>query len=334
MKATGHNRRQFLKGSGAAAAGVALAGIRPASAQTAPQAAPRMPARRRPVTAGYAGSDPDAAAGYYDPSLGPNQPEWWPADSAWPPDSVRGGASALREWSGTPQEDLVGVITPNHLMFYVTHRDLVPNLDARKHRLLIHGLVDRPLMFTMDDLKRLPSVTRVHYVACAANGGGIGFSSRNASDRKSSRICGSTGCCEWTGVLLSTVLEMVVVQKGSNWMVADSSDMKKHSMDIPLAKAMDDAILAYGQNGEPLTPGHGYPLRLIVPGFEGTRNVKWLRRIKLTDRPYWTYYENVAYSNLKPDGKARNFQYEMEVGSIITFPSGEQRLPGPGMYEI
>jgi sulfane dehydrogenase subunit SoxC len=138
-------------------------------------------------------------------------------------------------------------------------------------------------------------------------------------------------------VPLSAVLEMVGVQKGATWMVAEGTGAKKHSADIPLAKALNDpspAMLAYGQNGEPVRPEQGYPLRLITPGFEGMRNVKGLQRIKITDRPYWTYYENVAYNNLKTDGKARNFQYEMEPSSIITFPSGEQKLPGPGFYEI
>ena len=194
-------------------------------------------------------------------------------------------------------------------------------------------MVDRPLIFTMEDLRLMPSVTRVHYVACAGNSYlGVG-SRRNA--KVVSETHGGSFCAEWTGVLLSTVLKEVGVQKGAAWLVPESADAKKHTMTSPLAKGFDDAILAYGQNGDLLRPEQGYPLRFLAPGFEGTRNIKWLRRIKVTATPYMTNYEIKCYANWKKkDGKGRWFQFEMEPGGTITFPSGEQKLPGPGFYEI
>jgi sulfane dehydrogenase subunit SoxC len=298
MGSTGHSRRQLLKG-GAALAGLALAGVRSASAA-------------QPAT----GTMPDP--GLYDPNF---TEKFWEEKSAHP------------EGRRSPLSEQLGILTPNRVTFTTNHRNLTPNINAREHTLLVHGLVDRPMTFTMEDLRRLPSVSRVHYVACAGQSY-LGLGARKNPGKTVDQTHGGAFCSDWTGVLLSTVLDMVGVQKGANWMVAESVDVKKHAMDIPVAKGMDDAILAYGQNGDLINPEQGYPLRLIVPGFEGTRNVKWLGRIKVTDRPYWTYYENSAYLNLKTDGKARNFQYEMEPGGVITFPSGAQQLPGPGFYEI
>jgi sulfane dehydrogenase subunit SoxC len=303
MSSQGQTRRQFLKDGAAAAAlsGLALGGIPSASAQTA---------------AGFEGKG--SGSGFYDPSF---TDKFWPENSEHP------------EGRWTPLADLVGMITPSHLHFSANHGNPTPNIDAQQHRLLIHGMVDRPMMFTMDDLKRLPSVSRFHYVACAGNGGGIIYASRHDATTVQ-ETHGLTACSEWTGVLLSTLFNMVGVEKGANWMVAEGADVKKHAMTSPVAKAWDDAILVYGQNGQPINPEQGYPLRLLVPGFEGTRNVKWLRRIKLTDQPTFSGMESSTYVNLKKDGIGRNFQFEMEPGGVITFPSGAQQLHGTGFYEI
>jgi len=303
------NRRQFLTGAakGTALAGLTLGGIRSASAQTSPYyALTKTPARRM-------------GAGYFDPGRGDVQPEFW--------------GDEYPEGRKTPLGDSLGIITPNREMFVANHQAPTPNIDARKHTLLIHGLVDRPMVFTMDDLKRLPSVSRVHYLACAGNGGAIGLAMRRRYTTVQ-QMYGWAGCAEWTGVPLSTVLNMVGVQKEAKWIVPESVDGKKWSMSSPLAKAYDDAMLIYGQNGELLSPGNGYPLRLLVPGFEGTRNIKWLRKLKLTDQPAMSKHEINVYSNLKNDGKARWYQFAMEVGGIITFPSAAQKLPGPASYEI
>ncbi|MBI3940394.1 MAG: sulfite dehydrogenase [Acidobacteria bacterium] len=233
----------------------------------------------------------------------------------------------------TPLQDLTGIITPAPLHFVVSHAyGTPPDIDPRQHRLLIHGMVDRPLIFTLDELKRLPSVSRVHFLQCA------GSSNLGLDQRKSAKTVqethGKTSCSEWTGVLLSLLLKEAGVQKGASWLVAEGGETKRHMISIPLGKGMDDALVVYGQNGEAVRPEQGYPLRLLAPGFEGVRNVKWLRRIKVVDRPYMSKWESTVYTNVRPDGKARWFQFELEPNSVITFPSGEQRLPGRGFHEV
>jgi len=133
---------------------------------------------------------------------------------------------------------------------------------------------------------------------------------------------------------VSLLLEKVGVQTGAAWLIAEGSEAGEHTKSIPLEKAMDDLLVAYGQNGEALRPEQGYPLRLLVPGWEGINNVKWLRRIKVVDKPYMGMWESTKYPQLHLDGKARWFQFEMGPKSVITHPSGGQRLTGPGFYEI
>jgi sulfane dehydrogenase subunit SoxC len=227
----------------------------------------------------------------------------------------------------TPLQDLMGIITPSELHYVNSHYN-VPEIDPRQHRLLIHGLVNRPLIFTMDELKRLPSVSRIHFLECNDNSAGA------VRGGKTVQVHGRTSCAEWTGVLLSTLLREAGVQAGASWLVVEGNDSGKHSKSIPLEKAMDDTIVAYGQNGEPLRPENGYPLRLVIPGFSGVSNIKWLRRIKVVDQPYMQKAEAAGYSSVRLDGKARWFMLEMPPKSLITRPSGGQQLAGPGFYEI
>jgi sulfane dehydrogenase subunit SoxC len=145
---------------------------------------------------------------------------------------------------------------------------------------------------------------------------------------------GMTSCSEWTGVKLALLLEEVGVQPGASWILAEGADPAKMTRSIPLAKAMDDALLAYAQNGEPLRPEQGFPLRLFLPGWEGNANVKWLRRLKVVDQPYMTREETSKYTDLMPDGRARQFTLVMDAKSVITHPSGGQRLAGAGFHEI
>ena len=229
--------------------------------------------------------------------------------------------------SGAPLQDLNGIITPSSLHFE-RHHSGVPDIDPAHHRLLIHGLVDRPLMLTMDELKRFPSVSRIHVMECSGNG----FRSRGAGTVQ--QLHGLVSCSEWTGVPLELVLREAGVQKRANWIVAEGSDAAKMTRSVPLVKAMNDVLLAYGQNGEALRPEQGYPLRLFVPGWEGNISIKWLRRIKVVDRPYMTREETSKYTDLLPDGKARQFTFEMDPKSLITNPSGGHKLTGPGFYEI
>lgn len=240
--------------------------------------------------------------------------------------------TAVRVRGRTPLQDSTGIITPSSLHFVNTHlRHLPPDLDPRQHRLLVHGLVERPLILTMDDLKRLPSTSRVHFIECADNG----FESlRDRNAQTVQQTHGRTSCSEWTGVSLSLLLKEVGLRTNARWLVAEGAEPGKHTISIPVEKAMDDVLVAYGQNGEAIRPDQGYPVRLIVPGWEGVRNVKWLRRIEIVDQPYMTYRETTRYVDLMPDGQARWFMFEMGPNSVITFPSGGKQLSARGFYEI
>jgi sulfane dehydrogenase subunit SoxC len=225
----------------------------------------------------------------------------------------------------TPLQDSVGIITPSSLHFIGTHRGAItPDIDPSKHRLLIHGFVDRPLEFTMEELKRFPSVSRVHFVECQGN--------RARADHKTvQETHGLTSCSEWTGVPLSVLLKELGLQKEASWVVSEGAEEVKGAGSIPLAKAMDDCLVAYGQNGEALRPQQGFPLRLIVPGFEGIYNTKWLRRMKVVDRYYMTYND---YGHINQDATVAGLTLRWGPKSVITFPSGGQKLPGRGFYQV
>ncbi len=232
--------------------------------------------------------------------------------------------------SRTPLHQLHGIITPSALHFE-RHHSGVPHLDPAQHRLLIHGLVERPLVLTVAELKRLPSVSRVHFVECSGNTGSE-WSPKGAPDVQ--RGFGLASCSEWTGVPLSLLLAEAGLKKEAKWMLAEGADPCKMSRSVPVEKAMNDAMIAYAQNGEAIRPEQGYPLRLILPGWEGNINVKWLRRLHVADEPFYTKDETSKYTELQSDGKARIFTFEMDAKSVITSPSGEQKIGGPGFHEI
>lgn len=225
----------------------------------------------------------------------------------------------------TPLQDSVGIITPSSLHYTATHRGaFVPDIDPREHRLMIHGMVDRPLVFTMDELKRLPYVSRIHFIECLGN-------RARPMHKTVQETHGLTSCAEWTGVPLSLLLKEAGVQNAASWIVAEGAEEVKGASSIPLAKAMDDCIVCYAQNGEPIRPQQGFPLRLMVPGFEGIYQIKYLRRIKVVDRYYMTYDD---YGHINPDPKVAALTHQIGPKSVITFPSGGQQLSGPGFYEI
>jgi sulfane dehydrogenase subunit SoxC len=225
----------------------------------------------------------------------------------------------------TPLQDSVGIITPSSLHYVATHRgSFVPDVDPSEHRFMLHGMVDRPLVFTMDELKRLPSVSRIHFIECLGN-------RAQARHKTVQETHGLTSCAEWTGVALSLLLKEAGVQKGASWIVAEGAEEVKGSSSIPLAKALDDCFVAYGMNGEAIRPQQGFPLRLIVPGFEGIHQIKYLRRIKVVDRYYMTYDD---YGHIQPDARAAALTNQIGPKSVITFPSGGQQLMGPGFYQI
>ena len=232
--------------------------------------------------------------------------------------------------SFTPLADSVGTITPSSL-HYERHHSGIPTIDPAQHRLVIHGMVDRPLSLTVAEIRRLPSVSRTLVLECGGNSGSE-WAAKNAPDVQ--RSYGLASCSEWTGVPLSLLLTEAGVKPGAAWVIAEGADACRMERSISIAKAMNDILLAYGQNGEALRPAQGYPLRLIIPGWEGNSNVKWLHSLKLTDQAYMARDETAKYTDLMPDGTARIFTMQMEAKSVITFPSGGQTLPGPGLYEL
>ena len=236
----------------------------------------------------------------------------------------------LSSFSLTPLQDLSGIITPNGL-HYERHHAGTPTIDPLEHRLIVHGMVEKPLIFAMEDLTRFPSVSRVCFLECSGNTQNWGAPNPELTVQDTH---GLLSCCEWTGVPLATILAEAGVKPEAKWMLAEGADAAAMTRSIPIEKALDDALLAYAQNGERLRPEQGYPLRLLLPGYEGNANVKWLRRLKLGAEPFQTREETSKYTMLMPDGVARQFNFVMHAKSVITFPSGGQRLGSAGFYEI
>lgn len=299
------NRRGFLKG------GAAIAGLAAGAAQSAKAQPPVAELRAK-------GTSKEQVA-YGDRSKYETAVRAAVAERASP------DAFGLVFHVNAPLADFYGSITPSSLHYVATHRGaFVPDIDPKEHRLMIHGMVDRPLIFTMDDLKRMPFVTRQHFVECAGNRAKI-------TQKTVMETHGLTSNAEYTGVLLSTLLKEAGVQKGASWIVAEGAEEIKGAGSIPLDKAMDDSFVAYGQNGEAIRPQQGYPLRLLVPGFEGIFQIKHLRRIKVVDRYYMTYND---YGHITADARIAALANQVGPKSVITFPSGGQKLNGPGSYEI
>jgi sulfane dehydrogenase subunit SoxC len=228
-----------------------------------------------------------------------------------PQRQVRGVAS-----SGTPHQDLYGTITPSD-MHFERHHAGVPEIDPKTYSLLIHGMVERPMMFTLADLKRFPAVSRVHFLECSGNFGGRGANVEITPQQ----LAGLTSTSEWTGVALSTLFREVGASPKATWFLAEGMDAAMLTRSIPVSKAYDDALIAYGQNGEAIRPEQGYPARLLLPGWEGNANVKWIRRIELSDRPFMTREETSKYTDPMADGTARIFSFLMDARSLITYPA-------------
>lgn len=315
--------------------------------------APKSRARRKFLRASAAaasgaasfGTLPRFAASQSGSALPPTVPPWMKQQGApvlSPPYGVpspfeSGVVRRLRAKTPTataastcaPLGDLHGIVTPNGLHFERHHAG-VPAIDPDQHRLIVHGLVQRPLVFTMNDLMRFPSVSRLHFLECSGNSLWTGGTPRSTVQDTH----GLLSCCEWTGVPLSIVLQEAGLQPNALWVLAEGADAAALSRSVPIAKALDDALLAYAQNGERLRPEQGYPLRLFLPGYEGNASVKWLRRLKVGDQPFETREETSKYTDLMPDGTARQFTFVMEAKSVITFPSGGQQLRDHGFCQI
>jgi sulfane dehydrogenase subunit SoxC len=238
----------------------------------------------------------------------------------------------------TPVGESVGIITPASLHFMQAHSRL-PDIDPAKYSLTIHGMVDRPLMLSLQDLKRLPSVSRIRFLECLGNSSPrrhVSSGKPGATPVTVQFTHGIMSCSEWAGVPMSVLLKEVGVKKEASWLVAEGSDGSKYTYAIPLTKANDDVLVAYMQNGEPLRPENGFPARMFVPGFGANHSVKWLRRIMVVDRPYMTWDQSVHHSVPRADldNKSRWYNFVWPPKSVITRPSAGQQLPGPGYYEI
>jgi len=232
--------------------------------------------------------------------------------------------------SRTPLQDLYGIITPSSLHFE-RHHSGVPAVDPATHTLLVHGLVERPLVFTVDDIKRFPGVSRILFLECSGNSIGDQAGKPPETVQQSH---GLVSGAQWTGVPLSILLREAKVKPEGKWVIAEGADNCRMFRSIPIEKALDDVLVAYGQNGEALRPEQGYPLRLIIPGWEGNVNVKWLHRLNVLDQPAMSSKETAYYTDLMPDGKAEQFTFLIEARSVITRPSGGHKLAGAGFQEV
>ncbi|MES3008672.1 MAG: sulfite dehydrogenase [Pseudomonadota bacterium] len=243
------------------------------------------------------------------------------------PNTISPGTGASR----TPLHLLQGTITPNSLHFERHHAG-VPDIDPAQHRLVLHGMVRQPLEFSYEDLLAYPMVSQVYFLECSGNSGAN--SGPTVTDNSAGGLHGLLSCAEWTGVRLSTLLDEAGVAPGASWITATGADAASLGRSVPLDKALRDVIIALYQNGEPIRPEQGYPMRMFVPGWEGNVSVKWLTQIKVTDGPANFRDETSRYTELLPDGKSLQFTYPMGVKSVITAPSGQMTLTRRGLHEV
>ena len=292
-------RRELIAGAACAIGGVALAGLPMValSQQPIPSAMPTVP-----VDATKLQGAPTSAVGNRSMFVKP----------------VRTPIGEVTGSSFTPLEQLAGTITPADLHFERHHAG-VPLIDPSRHQLLVHGLVERPLIFTIDEIRRFPQITRTCFIECSGNGRSAFREPK--PEMTPQKVAGLTSNTEWTGVELKVLFAEAGVRNGANWFLAEGGDACVMTRSIPIAKAMDDALVVWAQNGEPLRPEQGFPLRLLLPGWEGNTNVKWLRRIELGTRPWMTRWETSKYTDPLPDGTARQFSFEMDAKSVITSPA-------------
>ncbi|MBX7120258.1 MAG: sulfite dehydrogenase [Gemmatimonadaceae bacterium] len=301
-------RREMLAGTAGLVGGAMLTGL-PLEGQ-APEPAPAVP----PDATKLQGA-PTAPLGARSPFEAP----------------TRAPSGATTGSSLTPLQDLSGTITPSDLHFERHHAG-IPALDPARHTLTIHGLVDRPLTFTVDDIRRFPQVVRTHFVECAGNGRAAFRAPK--PEMTAQQVAGMLSTSEYTGVPLATLFREVGVRPEASWFLAEGGDACVMTRSVPVAKAWDDALIVWAQNGEPLRPAQGYPLRLLLPGWEGNINVKWVRRLELGTRPWMTRWETSKYTDPMPDGTARQFTFELDAKSVITSPSHPDTLARKGWHAI
>lgn len=315
-------RRGLLAAAAASAGGAVLARLPlEAQAPAKPAAAAATPALQSPAA---------STAGAYDLALVPADPTRAPG----PPTSALGARSpfelpartpvgVVTGSSLTPLQQLTGTVTPSDLVFERHHAG-VALIDPARYELMIHGLVERATVFSLDDLRRLPSVSRTVFLECSGNGRGAYRAPKR--EMTPQVVDGLTSSGEWTGVPLATLFREVGVLRGATWFRAEGGDASRLSRSVPMEKGMDDALIAYAFNGEPLRPSNGYPARLLLPGYEGNANVKWVRRIEVADGPGMFRDETAKYTDPLANGTSRQFSLVMDAKSIITAPAYPGRL--------
>lgn len=305
------SRRTLLAGAAGAIGGAVLAGL-PLSldGQQAVVERPMVPA------------DPTKFPGTPTASLGERSVFEAP---------TRAHTSQIAGGSYTPLQELTGTITPSDLHFERHHAG-IPLLDPERHTLTIHGMVDRPLTFTVADIRRFPQVVRTYFIECAGNGRAAYYAPK--PDMTPQRVAGMVSTSEWTGVPLATLFREAGVRPAAKWFLAEGGDACLLSRSVPVEKALDDALIVWAQNGEALRPAQGYPLRLLLPGWEGNISVKWLRRLELGAGPWMTRWETSKYTDPLPDGRARIFSFELDAKSVITSPATPGTLPARGWHPI
>ena len=303
-------RRALLAGA-AGVAGAAALGARPYRLLAqADSAVPVIP------------PDPTAVPGVLTTARGARSPFVQPE---------RAPAGVLSGASFAPLQNMSGTITPSDLFFERIHNG-VAMVDPQKWKLLIHGMVDRPLVIDLEQLLRYPTVTRTYFVECSGNGRSAYRAPK--PDLTPQQVDGLLSNAEWTGVPLATLFREVGVRPKATWFIAEGGDAARLSRSIPVQKGLDDALLVWGQNGEPLRPSNGYPVRLLLPGFEGNACIKWLRRLELVDQPNMSRDETSKYTDPLPGGRARQFSFQMDVKSVITSPAYPKRLGDTGWWPV
>ncbi|TMH68742.1 MAG: sulfite dehydrogenase [Betaproteobacteria bacterium] len=307
-------RRTFLA---AAAAAAGIGGLPRIAGAAAPPGAVERPVPADPTK--VQGTPTNDDGGYGSRSQFESEARW-----------RFGTPTKESSWTMTPLEHGMGIITPSGLHFE-RHHGGITTIDPSRHTLLVHGMVEQAKKYSMADIHRFPSISRTMFIECSGNG----LTEWSKPTLKTVQgTHGLTSTSEWTGVPLALLLRESGIKPGAKWVLAEGADAAVMTRSIPLDKCLDDAFIAYGQNGEAIRPEQGYPIRLMLPGWEGNTHIKWLRRLEVSDVPYQTREETSKYTDLMANGIARQFTFVMEAKSVITFPSGEMKLPGPGFYEV